>query len=98
MISFPAAFPFSFYLPFASFLAVRYCMMMRLLILEVSVQLAVFVAIGSSSGTVYITDLPIYSVLGQCSCREALRSMARSMYHCFWYKLPAIYYAIEFIV
>jgi hypothetical protein len=56
---------------------------MRLLGLKVFVQLAVLVAIGSSTGTVYITDLPIYSVLGQYSCREALLSMPPSTYHYF---------------
>lgn len=49
---------------------------MRALFSEVLVQLAVFVAVGVSSGIVYITDLPIYSALGQYFHREALTSMA----------------------
>jgi hypothetical protein len=64
-------------------------MTMRLLCFEVFVQLAVFVAVGLS-GTVYITDLPIYSALGQYFHREAFASMARPMYHHFWYTSSVI--------
>jgi hypothetical protein len=92
VISFPA-FTFSF-LSFILPLFQHHAVTMRLLHFEVLVQLAVLVAVGSS-GTVYVTDLPIYSVLGQYSCREALLSMARSMYHYYWYKFPAIHRNVE---
>lgn len=51
---------------------------MRLLCFEALLQLSVF-AVVVASNTIYITDLPIFSALGQYFHAKALASMAVSM-------------------